>query len=67
MGKREEGKGKGVLGKGKRGREEGREGEGKEEGKEGEGVCVIGVRGIDALMMTRVVQATNNGPQCLSV
>jgi len=49
-GKREERNGKRGIGEGKEGRkgmEEGREGKGKEEGKEG-GVCVIGVRGIDA-------------------
>jgi len=49
--KREEGKGKRGIGEGKevgKGREEGRERKGKEEGKGGEGVCVIGVRGIDA-------------------
>jgi len=52
--RRERGKGNRGIGEGKKGgkgREEGREGKGKGEGRGG-GVCVIGVRGIDAPVQT---------------
>jgi len=51
-GKREERKGKSGIGEGKEGgKGRGEGGKGKEEGK-GAGVCVIGVRGIDAPVRT---------------